>query len=156
MEEKHKLLPWKTFLGWECLRCGLCCSTLRVRLLDEEVNKYKKRYGDVIEYIDGKPFLKHKKNGGCIFLEYKNNLAVCKIYEDRPLACRIYPFYSRRWREAKSSLSQKILSESEFKYRGRKFAVFVSNLCPGLGRGPLIEEGIRKALREKYFRKDSR
>jgi len=154
IDGKHKLLPWSNFLRWECQRCGFCCEVLQIKLLKEEEKKLREKYGDVVTYIDGEPFLKRKSDGTCIFLERKDNVAVCTIYEDRPLACRIYPFYLRRWRDAKKSeLFKEVSKESVvFKYRGRKFVVLVSNFCLGLGKGPPIEYGIQSALREKYFK----
>lgn len=60
-------------------------------LLDE--NEYKRIYeyygNQFIDIIDGKPYLKVYKNNRCAaFGEGK-----CLIYNVRPDACKIYPFY---------------------------------------------------------------
>lgn len=60
-------------------------------LLDEE--EYKRIYdysGDqFIDIIDGKPYLKVFENNRCAAFENGK----CLIYDVRPDACKIYPFY---------------------------------------------------------------
>ena len=152
IKNEHKLIPWGIFLRWKCIRCGRCCSLLRVRLLEDEVKYLTEKYGDVVEYIENEPYLKHKSDG-CIFLTYENGMAKCTIYEDRPLVCRVYPFYIRKWRDIKRDIPIESIRDVLFRYRGRKYGVYVSNICMGLGIGMPIEIEIRKAIREKYFKR---
>jgi len=149
LTKKHELLPWTYFLRWNCIRCGNCCNKLDVQLTSKEAHYYSKHYGDVIEKIKDGYKLKRKSNGECIFLDFENNIAKCKIYNDRPFACRIYPFYVRKLKEYKD-LSQEILKNAEIRYRKRKYIVFVSNICLGLGRGPPISYAVKHAIRMKF------
>ncbi|MFH1399819.1 MAG: YkgJ family cysteine cluster protein [Candidatus Woesearchaeota archaeon] len=69
-------------------RCGLCCSLL-VRLNAEDIKRirlwgYKERF-----FVAKGPLLK-RINGYCVFLEIKEGMATCTIYNDRPQKCREY------------------------------------------------------------------
>jgi Fe-S-cluster containining protein len=68
---------------------------------------------------NGEPYryTMRKQGGKCIFLKG----ADCSIYPHRPLLCRFYPFW----------LKQHGTDSFEFK---------VSNECPGVGLGKVIEE----------------
>jgi len=59
-------------------------------MVTPEEEKRLKKYGDV--FRKGKILVYLKKiNGCCIFLDS----GLCRIYEERPAACRRYPFYIR-------------------------------------------------------------
>ncbi|MEZ0344948.1 MAG: YkgJ family cysteine cluster protein [Infirmifilum sp.] len=71
--------------------CGKCCRRAVVPLLKSDLEKIEKALGDphlYVEWIDGIPVLK-RKNNACIFLDPETGK--CRIYEFRPLACRLYP-----------------------------------------------------------------
>jgi len=73
----------------KCLRCGRCC---RARPLFKNMSKEEKM---LIKKIDFKLYLKLKRlaveDYACPFLTYKDGVAVCTIYENRPKWCREYP-----------------------------------------------------------------
>ncbi|RLI61843.1 MAG: YkgJ family cysteine cluster protein [Candidatus Asgardarchaeum californiense] len=145
---KHMFFPWSYFLRWNCIRCGHCCIALRVHLTKDEATYFRKKYGDVVETINGKYVLKHKQEGGCIFLNFKNGIAECKIYKDRPIACQLFPFYVRPSQDI-TDLTEKIKEESKFVHRSKTYYVFVSNICQGLGRGPPIIYAVKRAVKLK-------
>lgn len=73
-------------------RCGLCC-TLLVRLGKEDIAKIRKLGISESDFTDkdtkGAPILK-RINGYCRFLEIKEGIATCTIYDSRPKVCREY------------------------------------------------------------------
>ncbi|MEE4240546.1 MAG: YkgJ family cysteine cluster protein [Desulfopila sp.] len=91
-----------------CRQCGNCCKQYRkITLQEDEVAFIKKMGGEVgidislkeirekgIEKAredagrDGKVFMIHPDNKGCVFLQRKNDLYYCKIYHYRPRACQ--------------------------------------------------------------------
>lgn len=90
-------------LGFKCELCARCCTKEfndHVYLLDADLAIIKKIDPDAItpapyfEFCDQKGrfyvsgyALKIKHDGSCIFLDNKR----CKIYESRPIICRVYP-----------------------------------------------------------------
>jgi Fe-S-cluster containining protein len=70
--------------------CGKCCHNTEMPLTEEDIKRieslgYDRR--DFTVKIDGIYRLRNV-NGKCFFLDEDNR---CKIYEYRPLGCRIYP-----------------------------------------------------------------
>jgi Fe-S-cluster containining protein len=73
----------------DCKNCSLCCNNASVFILSDEVDRMKEL--DVpINEIDGRYFIKQKPNGRCPNLTIENR---CKIYDQRPIACKLHPFY---------------------------------------------------------------
>ena len=93
-----------------CRQCGSCCRKYRkITLNADEVDFIKRMGGHVginisIKEIrekgleqarrdaadNGKVFMIHPDDKGCIFLQRKNDKHYCKIYHYRPKACRGY------------------------------------------------------------------
>jgi Fe-S-cluster containining protein len=95
-------------LGFRCELCARCCTKEfndHVFLLDADLAVIRKIDPDAINpapnpefcdqqgrfYVSGYS-LKTKPDGSCIFLEKKR----CRIYEDRPSICRVYPHMLHR------------------------------------------------------------
>jgi len=83
-------------LFFKCARCASCCR-LRVNLdkkdLEQIVN-YARKKGIQQTIIDkrGKDHWLRRTNGNCVFLtQLSDGTLGCKIYDIRPLACRLYP-----------------------------------------------------------------
>jgi Fe-S-cluster containining protein len=127
----EELVPWRKVERWVCVRCGQCCNTLDVPVTFEEEDRLRRKYGNVFKRGKIGLYLK-KKNGRCIF--FKNG--VCKIYDDRPIACRKYPFYFRSSGE----------DSALFEYNGLKIYVYVDKNCKGFGKGRSVEEVIKDIL----------
>jgi Fe-S-cluster containining protein len=84
-----------------CKRCGKCCLTVFVPVIDEDIEKWKREGKQEISRI-----MEHSKsvwagdiiisseNGKilftCPFLRWEGTHYTCTIYEDRPKVCREY------------------------------------------------------------------
>jgi uncharacterized protein len=97
----------KTILQ-ECRQCGTCCKKYtKVLLQGNEVEFIEKMGGHVgvdatlrqlrekpLEQLieenkeQGKVYMVHPDDKGCVFLQCRNELFYCKIYHYRPLSCR--------------------------------------------------------------------
>ncbi len=70
--------------------CGKCCYETEMPLTEEDIERIErlgfKREEFVVE-VDGIPQLRNV-GGKCFFLDESNR---CRIYENRPIGCRIYP-----------------------------------------------------------------
>jgi Fe-S-cluster containining protein len=113
--------------GWRCKRCGRCCMDVegwdrRVLLLQKDVVRLETAgengFHEPAEEGRFTAVMK-KKEGRCVFLGEEG----CRVYEARPLLCRMYPFYVER--------------------RGDLYIIGVDTECPGVGDGD--------ALTEEYF-----
>ncbi len=103
--------------GFSCTCCGCCCTKEvndHVFLLDEDVHRIRQEHPDVVvpapyfEACDqnGRFFvsgyaLKTKDGNVCTFL---NESGRCRIYTDRPLICRVYPYMLHREADASGDL----------------------------------------------------
>ena len=121
---------------FECQKCAKCCGDTPKRkrnilMLEKEVE----RISEITELKPGEfsipssgtepyRYTMRKKEGKCIFLDGTK----CRIYPHRPLLCRFYPF----WLE---------------EFDGYEFNV--SDECPGVGVGKVIEEDDFKAMLNK-------
>ncbi|BBO89195.1 YkgJ family cysteine cluster protein [Desulfosarcina ovata] len=92
----------------DCRQCGSCCKNYRkIVLQPDEVDFIRKMGGHVgvdaslselrqrslqelIETAkaEGKVYMIHPDDKGCIFLEKRNDKYYCKIYHHRPRTCR--------------------------------------------------------------------
>ncbi len=93
-----------------CLDCkkankGYCCNSDAVDLpilLPNDCLRIKNRYRDYVRAktystpLDGNKIIRvmkpnaNNKDGGCFF--FTENPAICKIYNERPIDCRLFPF----------------------------------------------------------------
>jgi Fe-S-cluster containining protein len=64
-----------------CSQCGLCCKKVKVAVLNARRFKLPKK---VTEF----PY-KWDNDGVCEMLEYAEGKAKCKVYENRPVLCRV-------------------------------------------------------------------
>ncbi len=82
-----------------CIRCGVCCTVYQVRIEPPEARDIAESMG--MEYWDWvgrycdprwhdtrSHLIKHDDNG-CVFLDHSGGeVALCRIYQVRPIACR--------------------------------------------------------------------
>jgi Fe-S-cluster containining protein len=109
---------------WSCNDCGNCCSdidrrTRMILLLPEDIQRIEKiGKTDFYEDWDEGNFtgIMCKKDGVCVFYTGEG----CKIYDERALLCRMYPF----WLEKQGSV----------------FVFGIDNDCSGVGRGEHLDE----------------
>jgi Fe-S-cluster containining protein len=115
-------------LRHRCLRCTACCRDTpkrerRVLLTESEAASIASRTGlktdQFTERVEGtEPYTREMKKaqGTCVFLREKG----CLIYTSRPLVCRFFPLYLE-------------------KRSGDRFVFGVSEECPGVGKGWLLD-----------------
>lgn len=92
----------------ECRQCGTCCKEYRkINLYPDEVDFIKKMGGHVGANLsmaeirekgldvaveeakkDGKVYMIHPDDKGCVFLSCKNGKYCCSIYNYRPRTCQ--------------------------------------------------------------------
>lgn len=94
-EETGKLL----LREFNCKGCGACCSQSEIVVLDEELPIISKGLG-LSEKVFRHKYLRKLKKGWsirksnpCVFLDRMTNR--CSIYDNRPINCRIYPYFSQ-------------------------------------------------------------
>ena len=131
-------------LRFECQPdCGKCCTNEAregsVFLEAFDVERLARRLGITpqafaAELTTGEDDERElaQRDGACVFLEEGR----CTVYEDRPIQCRVYPFFP---------LDGFSPIESEYTWRYEK------RFCPGIGKGRLyrkaeIEERLRGRL----------
>lgn len=72
-----------------CLSCAKCCMGTQMVLAPSDVERLRGR-GLEGFYVMRGPFLYLRNVGGrCVFLDKRTRR--CKVYEYRPLGCRVYP-----------------------------------------------------------------
>jgi len=115
-------------LRWRCIRCGNSCrdsgnKDRKVRMLPYEVHLIADKLGlrtvDFTIESDDSVYcfeMKKKENGSCYFLDGVS----CRVYDERPLVCRFYPFY----------LIQPRIGHIIFGF---------DPYCNGIGRGPVLK-----------------
>ena len=87
------------FESVNCLECGNCCKSLGPRINDADIRRISKALRIKPSELSEKYFRTDEDNDfvfkqiPCPFLDSDN---YCKIYEDRPRACRDYPHTDRR------------------------------------------------------------
>lgn len=99
---KERRLALARGVKFTCRRCGDCCRHLPVALTPAEATRYTER--DWTPVLDASPpvvvrtgdgaFLARQASGACLFLDDEE---ACRIHtalgaEEKPLACRLYPF----------------------------------------------------------------
>ncbi|MDD2565031.1 MAG: YkgJ family cysteine cluster protein [Salinivirgaceae bacterium] len=95
MHEIHDLV----FSRIDCLQCANCCRSLGPRITNNDINRLSKSLRiKQNQFID--TYLIIDEDGDyvfklmpCPFLDTDN---CCKVYNDRPQACREYPHLNRR------------------------------------------------------------
>lgn len=75
-----------------CSGCGTCCVETEMLLSTKDIERLMKK-GYKTEFFaqhenEGYMILKNQK-GHCVFFDVKKKR--CKIYDDRPSGCRLYP-----------------------------------------------------------------
>ena len=95
-------------LFYGCRQCGTCCKTYRkILLYPDEADFIRKMGGHVgvnaslselrakplqellqAAQEDGKVYMIHPDDRGCVFLQKRNDKYSCRIYHHRPRTCR--------------------------------------------------------------------
>ncbi len=115
---------------WSCTHCGACCGDVdkrerSIRLLYKDIQRIEEvTEGEFYERWEDGSFegLMLKEDGKCLFLTDEG----CRIYENRALLCRMYPF----WLERQDDL----------------FMFGIDADCPGRGEGDVLGEDFFRGL----------
>jgi len=76
----------------DCSNCGVCCTETEMLLSKKDIKRLEKRgfYQKQFVNFDKKGYAVLKNHAGyCVFYDLKNRK--CRVYEDRPSGCRVYP-----------------------------------------------------------------
>ncbi len=75
----------------ECIRCGYCCTETEMELLPVDIESIRALGYDLDDFavFDGEMWRLKNVDGHCVFFD--PNTTSCRIYEHRPIGCRIYP-----------------------------------------------------------------
>lgn len=89
----------KIFKKIDCLQCANCCKTtspifrdIDIKRISKKLRISEKNFIDEYLYLD-KDQDYVLKSSPCFFLDTDNT---CRIYQDRPLACKEYPHTDRK------------------------------------------------------------
>jgi Fe-S-cluster containining protein len=121
---------------FECQRCTKCCS-LDVMLSGREMRELQPHVDQAWHTTE-----KRKKGSGfvCCLLEGID----CSIYKNRPLLCRLYPFFAVPSEQL--ALLGEPVPEGALTLNGSgggHFYFIFDEECPGMGKGgPITLEGI--------------
>lgn len=79
----------------DCLECGYCCKNLQIPLSEEDIPRLAamekisaEEYRDIYTTIDHSDDLHYMNSSPCRYLDGN----FCTIYENRPTACRAFPY----------------------------------------------------------------
>ncbi len=84
--------------SYQCNRCARCCIGRQISLNPYEICRLAQNKGlsttkFIADYINVETMsLRHHPDGSCLLLTESQ----CGVYEDRPLACRLYPLGRRK------------------------------------------------------------
>ena len=78
--------------SFQCGRCSECCSGKRIQVNPFEISRIAAnlKIGTtelIRRFTENGVYLCRKDDGRCVFLESDG----CRVHEDRPLVCRLYP-----------------------------------------------------------------
>ena len=90
---KPKPVPWSQIHSWDCDACGECCRWFDVPVTIHEYVKICQAHGlGFIYFRRGEAWLKLQVGKRCIFSAPRNGRWLCSLQEEKPLACRNWPF----------------------------------------------------------------
>ncbi len=113
-------------VNFECQSCGICCKEFIVPIGRDDIAILEKKMGNIsnrviaargVNTIIGKEVEAPSLKCPCPFFD--NGSKACTIYELRPKACMVFPFYVKK--------------------EGKKMQYFNSSICPGVGKGHKID-----------------
>jgi Fe-S-cluster containining protein len=156
-----RLIPWRRIAYWKCLACGECCRYFEVPLRTGEYARITRTYGlDTVRLGVGRAYLQKTFNGRCIFQRYIHGRWLCSLGDDKPLACKIWPFAALK--DPRHGRDREALYE----YYGDRYYVYVHPYCRGLIYGEptshimervipeVLELTARPAARQRYTTAD--
>jgi len=121
--------PWyRDGLRFTCTECGQCCTGAPgfVWVTRDDIRRLAVHYGlDETDFarrhvrrVGTRYSLTERANGDCTLLEWDGDKGVCTAYEQRPLQCRTFPFWSEN-------------------LKSRRGWDSLADKCPGINEGEL-------------------
>jgi hypothetical protein len=137
-----KAVPWRRIQSWTCVGCGECCR-LQVQLTTSEWLDLTHIYGYRIatQSIDGF-FINKTLDGWCPFLYRTIGGCLCSLQENKPLACRLWPF------RVSDHPRYGFKEEAYFNHRGSVFYIYAIPYCNGIKYGTPTEHLVKNILPE--------
>jgi len=76
---------------FKCIKCGICCIGTEMELTAEDIRRIEAAGYKMEDFVVEKDGVYRLKNvdGHCVF--YDPATRMCKIYDIRPIGCRLYP-----------------------------------------------------------------
>ena len=145
-DNTDKFVPWKQARNWECQKCSVCCYHYTVPLTDEEVERFKNKDPNLVQQTEDTWYINRKEGEACVFLAKSDGQEYCGIQDNKPISCKMYPFYV-------SQVDEKTPEDAIFELDGEKFNVLISTFCKGNNRGHKVEDVIPEAI-HFWLRKD--
>lgn len=141
--ENLHIIPWKLVKDWSCRFCGNCCINHKIPLLFEEFAKIEPKYGPrSVEPGERMFYVRLLPNGRCYFLRKQGEKYLCRIHNEKPYACRMFPF--RILRAPKYGGDDL----SKFEYEGDMFYVYLDANCNGIVLGNPSANFMEKVIPE--------
>jgi Fe-S-cluster containining protein len=109
-------------LDMRCSHCGLCCEETEMMLSEADIDRLERlgyKRPNFVRY-DGHGFARLKnRQGFCVFYDVEKRR--CRIYEHRPLGCRLYPvIYGEQALVDALCPMRATVSETEVRRKGKK------------------------------------
>ncbi|MEM2050597.1 MAG: YkgJ family cysteine cluster protein [Thermoproteota archaeon] len=137
----ESLVPWRLVEDWRCVSCGRCCINHRVPLLFKEYARIEPKYGPrSVEPGEKEFYLRILPDGRCFFLSKRGTFFICRIHDEKPYACRMFPF--RVSKTAKYGYGE----PSFFQYGDETFNVYLEKECQGIVFGEPSLEFINRVI----------
>lgn len=145
MSETNNLhmVPWKLVGDWSCKFCGKCCINHRIPLLFEEYARIEPRYGPrSVEPGEKCFYIRLLRDGRCFFLRRQGEKYLCRIHNEKPYVCRMFPF------RILSSPKYGDESLSKLQYDNEVFYVYLNAECSGIVLGSPSKKFVEETLPE--------
>ena len=133
-------ISWSKAKRWSCVRCGKCCIDYIVPLTYREAFRLQSVYGVRI-YKLGDRYVLKGAGEPCPFLILRPYSSICTIQNEKPRACKLYPFIIRL-----KPIDNASKEYAEFTYKGNKYYVYLQSGCRGIGQGADLELVIPKFI----------
>jgi len=136
-------IPWRYVESWDCIACGICCKGYQVVLGFNEWVNLVRTYGvGVTQPGIDKFYLEKKGDGTCVFLYKFFDTWLCGLQNMKPKACKLWPF------KIQSIPKFGRPDEAIYRYRNKKFFIYVDPSCIGIRWGEPTQEFTYRTLTE--------
>ena len=139
-----EVVPWGHVEFWKCYGCGyICCGPSVVPLTASEWVKIVQNFGIEVTQSDGRGlYLRKRADNRCIFQYDYQGKQLCAIQNNKPRACKLWPFkISHRPKRGSAELAA-------FNYHGEHLYIYLDTHCPGIKLGKPNKDFMEAVLPE--------